>query len=367
MRPCILAATALLGPALVACSDGVSVRAELMRLPEPTVVAAGEAALSIPPWTSNVTLTSVRAPITEISITRASGAGPGIVVYDCPGSTASACMVELNGPALESLLPTSPVAVEPGTYEEIVVSHCLPGATGWTAQITGTAVLGGTTYYTRTAGNRLGTTGPAQPVTVSFDGCGLLSPILPPLVISDVADATILLRLYFDMRDLAWAALTDPSTQHLLLLPGCSGINPTGFICTAYTSVFAVPGTDVPVVERYRLNASATFGLVFEPGADRSWAGISGATTSKMRRPSRAASPRTATSTSSPQTGSARIAWPRVTPRTWNSWRSSVPRTAALSRPRWGARPPSSSPIRPSDFPNLSRALECRRLSWPSP
>jgi hypothetical protein len=269
MRPCILAATALLGPALVACSDGVSVRAELMRLPEPTVVAAGEAALSIPPWTSNVTLTSVRAPITEISITRASGAGPGIVVYDCPGSTASACMVELNGPALESLLPTSPVAVEPGTYEEIVVSHCLPGATGWTAQITGTAVLGGTTYYTRTAGNRLGTTGPAQPVTVSFDGCGLLSPILPPLVISDVADATILLRLYFDMRDLAWAALTDPSTQHLLLLPGCSGINPTGFICTAYTSVFAVPGTDVPVVERYRLNASATFGLVFEPGADR--------------------------------------------------------------------------------------------------
>lgn len=270
MRPRVLVAFVALLPAFAACTDKVSIRAELMRLPESSPLTFVQpAALAIPPWTSNVTLTSVRAPITEISISRAPGAGPAIVVYDCPGSTASACLVELNGPALESLVPAGPVDVEPGTYEQIVVSYCLPGASGWTAQIMGTAVLGGTTYYTRSAGNQLSTTGPAQPVNVSFDGCGLISPIVPPLVITDVADATILLRLYFDMRDLAWAALNHASTNQLLLGPGCSGVSTTGFICAAYTTVFAVPGPTVPVVERYRVNTNATFGLVFEPGTDR--------------------------------------------------------------------------------------------------
>lgn len=266
MRPRVLAV--VLAPLVAACGDlTVSIRAELMRLPDATPLASSAgASTSVPPWTSNVTLTSVRSPITVVQI---SGEGVTIELYRCSGATASACLVELNGPALESLLPTGPVAVQAGTYDQIAVGSCLPGGSEWTAQITGTTVLEGTTYYTRTAGNQLGTTAPAQPVNVSFDGCGLLSPIVPPLVITGEADADILLRLYFDMRDLAWAALNHATTNQLLLGPGCSGPSTTGFICAAYTTVFAVPGTDVPVVERYRVNTNATFGLVFEPGTDR--------------------------------------------------------------------------------------------------
>jgi hypothetical protein len=179
-----------------------------------------------------------------------------------------ACRIELNGPALHSLLPTTAVRTQPGTYDQIVIGYCGSSETGWSALLTGTTTLAGTTYYTRTTGNQLGTSGPAQPVSVSFNGCASPYPIVPPLVIADTT-ATILVRLYFDLRDLAYAALNDAMTNQLLLGTGCSGPSTTGFLCAAYTTIFAVPGTAVPAVERYRVNDNVTIGLVFEATADR--------------------------------------------------------------------------------------------------
>lgn len=255
-----------LAAALLACTEpGISIRAELMRLPDAAPLSsAGAASVADPPWTSSVTLTSVFSPISEISIH-----GPGIstLLYECSAATSAGCRVELNGPALESLLPMGAVDVRPGTYDQIHVGYCRPGESGWTAQLTGTGTLGGTTYYTRSAGNQLGTTAPAQPVNVTFGGCGSLYPIVPPLVVTDTL-ATVLLRLYFDIRDLAFMALNSQFTNHLLALPGCSSASATGFICAAYTTIFAVPGTALPAVERYRVNTTVTIGLVFD-GLDR--------------------------------------------------------------------------------------------------
>jgi hypothetical protein len=235
-----------------------------MRLPDATPLTAAEAALSVPPWTSNVTVTSVRTPIKEIVLY---GPGVSVYAYECPGATSAACLVELNGPALESLLPTGPVSAEAATYDEIHVGYCAPGETGWISQITGTTTIGGTLYYTRTAGN-LGTTGPAEPVSVPYSGCGTSFAIVPPLVIADTAPTTILLRLYFDIRDLAYAALTDPSTNNARGFH-CTGPATTGFVCAAYTTITVVPGTALPSVERYRINESATIGLMFAAATDR--------------------------------------------------------------------------------------------------
>lgn len=248
--------------ACAACTEpGVSIRAELMRLPDAAPLSSADPASRLdPPWTSSVTLTSVLSPIGEISI---HGPGTSTLLYQCPAATSAGCRIELNGPALESLLPTTAVDVQPGTYNEIHVGYCRSGETAYSAQLTGTAVLGGTTYYTRAAGNQLGTTGPAQPVNVSFTGCGSNYPIVPPLVVTDTL-ATVLLRLYFDIRDLAFMALNSQYTNHLLGLPGCSSPSATGFICAAYTSIFAVPGTALPTVERYRVNTTVTIGLVFD-------------------------------------------------------------------------------------------------------
>ena len=266
MRHRLFAGSVILTSVLAACGESnISIHAELMRLPDVTSAGFGLDA-TVPPWTSDLALTSVRSPITAIELRDGSRA---IEVYRCPSASFGSCLVELNGPALSSLLPTSPVPSEPGTYNEIVVYYCGPGETGWSAQLTGTATLGGATYYTRSAGNELDSVGPAQPVTVAFNGCASTYPIVPPLAVSSDSTTTIRLRLYFDIRDLAYAALNHATTNQLLAGFSCSGASTIGFVCASYTTIFAVPGTIVPTVERYRVNTNATFGLVFESSTDR--------------------------------------------------------------------------------------------------
>ena len=246
--------------AACATEAGVTIQAELMRLPEGSPLLSTQAAATVPPWTSNVTLTSVRTPITAISIH-----GPSVStgLYECRAATSAACLVELNGPALESLLPTGPEDVVLGTYDEVSVSYCVPGETGFASQLTGTATISGTTYYTRSAGNQLGLTGPAQPVNISIHGCGSRFAIVPPLVVTDTL-TTVLLRLYFDMRDVAWAARSDATTDPMASWPFCSGPSSVGFLCASYTTIFAVPGAVVPTVERYRVNTNVIIGLLFD-------------------------------------------------------------------------------------------------------
>ncbi|MEK7379998.1 MAG: hypothetical protein AAB075_03185, partial [Gemmatimonadota bacterium] len=103
---------------LVGCTDpsgggSARVRAALVRLPGGSLSAAASPAATgtdFPsitiPWTSQVNVSSVRIPVTEIRLVPASG--DFVRLYNCPGPTAAECLVELNGPALQNLLGTAP-------------------------------------------------------------------------------------------------------------------------------------------------------------------------------------------------------------------------------------------------------------------
>lgn len=272
-----LAAIGCTGP-----SDGSAarVRAELVRLPGASITAttAGPAATSragaaVIPWTSQVSLSSVRTPIVSVHLRRPDGTGTS--VYDCGASSGAGCLVELNSPALQDLLGTEPVSVPVGTYDQVDLLYCTTGETGYRAFVTGTASIGGTAYYTRTAGV-LGTTSPAEPVAIDHQGCGDSYPISPPLVIADSSAATTLLRLYFDILNLASAALPSPLTNSLWIPGGCAPASPPGsapFLCAAYPAVIGVVGTTPPSIERYRVNDGGTIGLVFDAGSDGYYGG----------------------------------------------------------------------------------------------
>ncbi len=261
---------------LAACGGGssdVSVHAELVRLggnaSASPIVQTGPAATppGTIPWTSQVSLSSLKSPITRIEI-RGSGTSDA-PLYECSGLVADDCLVELNGPELSTLLSTDPVSVPVGTYDQVVVSYCGNAETEWNAYLTGTTTIGGVGYVTQTAGN-LAPTGTPQPVPVRFHGCGAAFDIVPALVVSDTIAIPVVLRLYFDIRDIAYAALADPTTAEAGGGINCTPAAATDpFVCAAYTTIVAVPGTSPPAVERYRVNDAATVGLMFELGSGR--------------------------------------------------------------------------------------------------
>ncbi|MFN0178930.1 MAG: hypothetical protein ACKVZ0_09020 [Gemmatimonadales bacterium] len=194
--------------------------------------------------------------------------GPGqdrIGVYDCPGPLADDCLVDLNGPALQNLLNTAPIVVAPGTYDRITIAYCRTEVS-YRAYLAGSVSIGGTTYFTKAPGD-LRTVGPADPVSLPYQGCQTEYPVSPPLVVPDTVTIPIVLRMYFDIRDIGYAALGDPTTNRVHGF-GCSPVVTLGvtpFACAAYPGVAAVEGTVPPVVERYRVNGGATIGLLFDP------------------------------------------------------------------------------------------------------
>lgn len=254
-------------------SSNVRVRAELVRLPGASTSAPayapgpGGTTSLVRPWSSQLAITSLRGPVMGILLK-----GPGretIEVYRCTGALADDCLVELNGPALQDLLNTDPIVVAPGTYDRVTIEYCR-AELKYHAYLTGSVSIGGTTYFTRTSGN-LGAAGPAEPVPMLYNGCGSEYAISTPLVVTDTVSIPVVLRLYFDVRDIAYAALGDPTTTSLRV-PGCSPVTTVGlapFVCAAYPTVAAVEGTTPPQVERYRVNGGATIGLMFEAGTDR--------------------------------------------------------------------------------------------------
>ncbi len=250
-------------------------RAALVRLPggslsapaSPTVAGMDFPSITIP-WTSEVNVSSVRMPIAEINLVPTSG--EFVRLYNCPGPTAAECLVELNGPALQNLLGTAPVATKVGTYDRVAIGYCKePVITGYRLFATATAIIGGTTYYTRTTGT-LGSTGPAEPVFIDFTGCTSEYPISPPLVITDSLVATLELRLYFDMFNIATAVLPSPQANNIFVGGPCTArpVAGTPFVCVSSAVPVAVVGTTPPVIEHYRVDVGATFGLVFDATTD---------------------------------------------------------------------------------------------------
>jgi hypothetical protein len=282
--PRSLAALALM--ILAACADGTgpghgaAVRAQLIRLPGAAAAAAtGPARVpasssSSWAWSSALNIASFRIPIRGIVLNRDTGsaptndAGSSATVYECPAASNDGCLVDLAGPALQDLLGAAATSIHAGTYTEIDIMTCGPGDSLYHAYLSGTVSLGGRTWTTRTAGV-LDTTGAAQPVTLDYHGCGRRYTLPTPLVIGDTLGAAVAIKLYFDIRDLAWASLGTSETAAGWLPGGCAGprpdalASPVPFLCTGYPDVAAVLDDAVPVIERYRINNAATIGLIF--------------------------------------------------------------------------------------------------------
>ena len=278
----IVPATALASVVLLtACSDvfdaggGRTIRPELIRLAGSAAVNVGAApsrsALSPQAntytWSSAVALASFRSPIRAIVLR---GADRSLEVYSCAADSNDGCLVDLAGPALQDLLAARAVTVRAGTYDRVEIYTCKQEGQYHT-YVTGSVTLGGVAYQTKTTGV-LDTAGAAEPVRVGYTGCARSYPLPTPVVVTDTAGAPIAFRLYFDIRDVAWASLGGLETAAGWIPGGCAGPRPgdpaTGgtpapFLCTGYPDVAGVVDSLPPVLERYRINDGATIGLLF--------------------------------------------------------------------------------------------------------
>jgi hypothetical protein len=259
----LLPGCGILGP-----DSEAKVRAELVRLPGDPLSGPAAAMLApslAPPATgitSDVGVTSLRLPITLVELRGPGGARVGL--YSCTPGAGRDCLVELNGPALQNLITTSEVTVSSGTYDEVAIGYCLadPSVVGFDVMMAAEARFGGTTYYSR-VGTGLDDTGPAEAVALQYGGCGSGFQIQPPLEVTGETVETVVLRLYFDIRDIAYAAAGQPKFHG----SGCSAVTDaavTPFVCSAAPTVVALYDGLPPVVERYRINGSSTIGLNFQ-------------------------------------------------------------------------------------------------------
>jgi hypothetical protein len=277
------AATAIV--ALASCSEATGAGSVRMQVHLQRVGAAGvspqvnslrprmdvgSGITAAPHWSSDLNITSLKVPVFRIAIQSSDESVPTAELYHCQAATNNGCLVELTRTALQDLISAQPVTVHKGTYTRAFIQTC--ESSSYTSYITASVVLNGTTYYTQSNGT-LSTTGPAQPLGLPYQGCGRNYNLPTPAVVADSAGAVIPFTMYFDIRDIAWAATGGNDVQNAWLPGGCSGshpdnTNPQTFICTGYPDVSGIAGETAPVLERYRINGGATLGVFFTSGSD---------------------------------------------------------------------------------------------------
>ena len=271
-----LVITAFLSVGLAACGDstglddGASIRPQLMRLQSVGTTAAAfradrpsTAEQGDYPWSSDIEITSLETPIRAIWL---EGDGDEALVYECDADSNDGCLVDLAGPALQDLLGADAVNIDAGTYTSVAVSTCEDEG-GYTSYLTGSVSFGDQTWVTKSA-TVLGSEGSAEAVAMEYSGCQRSYPMPEPVMVADTLGVQVALRLYFDIRDIAWASLGAQSTESGWIPGGCVGPQPGGvsdqpYLCVAYPDVAAVVDEVAPEIERYRINESATLGLIF--------------------------------------------------------------------------------------------------------
>lgn len=279
----LLALVPLAAVLVTACGDvfgpaGRRVRAELRRAP--ASVASGAALLSA---SNAVEIESFRVPVKAIQLASAlpvgsgTGAGRYVPVYECAGTTNDECLLEFGGTSLADLLDGRTFTVPADTFRTVHIETCpARGSAGYTAYLRGSVVLGGTRYYTKTAGG-LSATGPSEAVAIEYAGCGRGYALPTPVAFTAPADTTarqdttLTFRMYFDLREIAWGAVGTRDDGQAWLPGGCSpaarpdfeGGAGRPFVCTGYPDLIGTVDTRPIQVERYRLSGGATLGLFF--------------------------------------------------------------------------------------------------------
>lgn len=262
----------------LATNDGATIRTQLIRLPgELPMSPSFDPGVSLesgnmpgPAWSSAIEIESFSAPIRAVYLEGPEDAFS--MIYECDADSNDGCLVDLAGPALQDLLSASPVSARAGRYDEVVVSTC-ENEGGYTAYVSGSVSLQGQSYVTKSVGV-LGTGGAAEGVAIEYSGCARSYPIPEPLIVSDSAGQEIAFKLYFDIRDIAWASLGGADTQNGWIPGGCAGPMPDGqsddpYLCAGYPDVAGLVDDTPPELERYRVNGGATIGLIFQAGTDQ--------------------------------------------------------------------------------------------------
>jgi hypothetical protein len=221
-------------------------------------------------------LQSFKMPVRAIYLTNATN-DRAIDIYQCEANSNDACLVELFGPALQDMLGTNPIPVSPGTFNELVVLHCLNSEQAHTLYVRGTINLGGTTYGTKANGT-LSPDGAPEDAAVPWSGCGRSFLLLEPIHIAEEGENEIIkneafipVRMYYDLEGVVWGATRgawenwNPQGCPIAKEQAEAG---TPFFCVGYANIAGTIDKTPPKVERYRVGSSATVVVYFRASDD---------------------------------------------------------------------------------------------------
>ncbi len=218
-------------------------------------------------WSSGVSISSLRVPIKQISL-HSAAFDHEADLYLCSGSS-EACQVEMAGTAFQDALNAASRQVEMGQYDYVFVKTCEDSEGEYRTALTGSVPLDGKTWYTNAA-SVLDSVGPAAPVSITSHGCGRTYTLPHPLRITDSLGASVDFTLYFDIQELAYAALGSRKTAAAWTPGNCTGERPAEtdaasppFLCIGYPEVSGIISAAPAVLERYRVNGGSTIGMFF--------------------------------------------------------------------------------------------------------
>jgi hypothetical protein len=174
------------------------------------------------------------------------GANPEVLADDC--------LIDMADNAALAALFSSPIDIDPGTYDTIHVDQCRAGDQGYSSFVKGSVKLKGTTYYTTSGGDDVLTTTRADSrhVRVDYQGCGAEIPLPRPVTLA--AGDHLNVSAFFSLRNIAWATIDENSS-----LGGCAfNASRSQNVCTGYPIPVASIGATTPVVETYYITEDQT-------------------------------------------------------------------------------------------------------------
>lgn len=187
------------------------------------------------------------------------GAGPVIAdPEDDAGTPAGTppgdCLVDMADNAALGSLFSSPIAIEPGTYDVIRLYLCGAGAQSYPGFLKGQVEISGDTYFTTSGAGEVLTrdAAAAKYLELEFSGCG--SEIRLPGPVTVAADDAVSISAFFSLRNIAWALLTNQGIPG-----GCTAsANGDHSVCAGYPIPVAYLGAVSPIVDTFYITEDVT-------------------------------------------------------------------------------------------------------------
>jgi len=264
---------------LPACGGGGGVTAQLLRLDTARSSHAAVGSRSGVDINSNITIESLKVPIRSVGLNSDASGSNGTTVYTCDADTNDGCLVDLAAAgALENLLTSATsTSIDAKTYSYVQISTCKDEGT-YTGKIKASGKVdpggSGSTLYTQsTSGALTSDVNAWGEASVYFTGCSRLYPLPTPITVT--AGSTITVKLYFDIRDIAFFGdAANAAGSQAWYAGGSSYVypaNPPGtYVGVNYLDVAGTVDTGEPTIERFRVTVDnagdaelGTIGLMY--------------------------------------------------------------------------------------------------------